>query len=700
MFEFEYSTPSTQTNSEGHLNLPENWVATEEIDVARPTWWGEHCVECSEPLCFETCVNFERRADGKCRRFKNGIVHNESDAFKDHPYAAEIQFKPWGKLETVIFPGMTDIKKLNDQNMPLLKRAVRLAEEEEDEAGAVSKESYQEIYETGNVHPCDILSDEEIGVTSKFFLFQIYSFNPESWQMSLEITSLQRLMQRRVFDVAPGVNQFLVPLTIGTPNSRTFMYTLDVVMARLVPLNDFDAHVVVLSADFVNPKREFEEKWEEVAGIAGTETETKGGVKTEPAKKVKVVCWDLDNTIWNGTLIEAEPNTLQLRDGIKEIIEKLDNRGIVQMVVSKNQEEDALPELKRLGIDDYFIYKTINWNPKSENIKKIADALNLHLNSFAFIDDQQFEREEVKSAIPCVRTYDENEVQDILASEPFDVPETEDGKNRRKMYQTEARRVKTKTNFSGSNVDFVKSCEMQVSITKPRSTEQIKRSFELLQRTNQLNLSGLKYDKDTFNFLINSTYKNSSYCFFCNDKFGDYGQIGFLTLFKRNGDLEVREFAMSCRVMGKFVENALCDWLLKVARDNSCEKVVFVGRQTDRNKVMIKTLERVGFTSEAINESEINLSLQTSEAIEHADVVQLEDEVSEVVDIPEIEPNTTDFILKQFSDIELLRATVKEKTITLKTAVQEADFVKNSTTFKVGKVVMKLPCAIKRTLCR
>ncbi len=478
------------------------------------------------------------------------------------------------------------------------------------------------------------------------------------------------------------------------------MYTLDVLMARLIPVNDFEGNLIILAADFVNPIENSKPKWQQIAGTKTNESssEHKENIPATPAKKVKVVCWDLDNTVWNGTLVESPKDSLEIRPQIKEIIEELDSRGIVQMIVSKNQEDDATAELKRLGINDYFVYRTINWSPKSQNIKKIAEALNLNLNSFAFIDDQIFERTEVSNAIPCIRTYDENEALSILKLPEFDTPVTEDSKNRRTMYQTEAKRVHIKNSFSGTNTDFVKSCGMKVTAERPDTDEKKKRSYELLQRTNQLNLSGIKYNQDSFNYLINNSYKTSSVCLFCENKFGSYGQIGFIALFKNGTSLEIREFALSCRVMGKYVENAVCKWLTQIAKDNDCDKVVFIGRKTDRNAVMTRTLKQVDFEPNEILDTEIRLEHSNNKKIANSDVVLFSAEACSDLELSVISNETDDFATKQFSDYETIRAQLAIKNKGEAESISELDYIKNSTTFKAGKVLMCIPCGLKKLL--
>ena len=111
-------------------------------------------------------------------------------------------------------------------------------------------------------------------------------------------------------------------------------------------------------------------------------------------KEIKCIVWDLDNTIWDGTLTESK--NVKLKHYIKDIIGELDARGILNSIASKNNYGDAVEKLKEFGIYEYFLYPEINWNPKSSSIANIQKNLNIGIDTFMFIDDQQFELDEVK----------------------------------------------------------------------------------------------------------------------------------------------------------------------------------------------------------------------------------------------------------------------------------------------------------------
>lgn len=641
MFEYEFYDAKHDTGSVPSVfsKVPEDFISLEQVLSLRPTFWGEHCVECAMPLCFGTCVRYEARPDGKCKRFKFGIKDNEDPAFEHFLNHAEIAFRPWGKLESPVYPGTASVEAVIRQNDRYRVRALDAVSRESEDSGSVGPEGYSRLFSEGYIGGVDAVSDDDLGKDTEFFVFQAYSYNEESFDLSFEVTTLQRLVHRRSLRIEPGFNQHVLPLRIGTQPFRKLAESRDQLLARIIPQNDFEAHIVVLMAEFANLEPDVAARFaEDENAMPGETRECADGrlsdakrrsIPPQPADKVKCVCWDLDNTVWAGTLIETDPELLELRPGVLSAIEELDRRGIVQMVVSKNQEDDALPVLKRLGINDFFVYRFINWNAKSDSIARIADLLNINIDTFAFVDDQPFERAEVGESLPCVRVYAETDVPSLLDDPAFDVPVTADGSKRRIMYQTEAKRREVEQGFSGSNVDFIRSCGLVVEMSLPDTEAKRVRSYELVQRTNQLNLSGRRYEADAFAALIAGEQGDRTVCVTCEDRFGSYGQVGYVVLELCQSVLYVREFAMSCRVMGKCVENALASWLMELARARGADQVVMKGRRTDRNALVVKTFEGVGFGDEALFDGDIVLSLPTDRHIVHDDVVRVIDGATE-----------------------------------------------------------------------
>src|SRR5690242_15490913 len=168
----------------------------------------------------------------------------------------------------------------------------------------------------------------------------------------------------------------------------------------------------------------------------------------EKRKTIKLLVWDLDNTLWEGTLLEGDG--VRVRKGLVATLKALDERGILHSVASKNDHDLALAKLKEAGLDDYFLYPQINWNSKAANIRMIVESLNIGMDTVAFIDDEPFERAEVKHSLPEVLTIDAREL-DGLAARPEFTPLfiTDDSARRRQMYRADIDRKRAEEEFVG-----------------------------------------------------------------------------------------------------------------------------------------------------------------------------------------------------------------------------------------------------------
>ncbi len=168
----------------------------------------------------------------------------------------------------------------------------------------------------------------------------------------------------------------------------------------------------------------------------------------ERQKETKCVVWDLDETIWDGILLEMD--AVKLKPGIKEIIRTLDSRGILHSIASKNDYDDAMCKLKEFGLDEYFLYPEINWNAKSISIANIRKNLNIQPETIMFVDDNPLERDEVQSEHPEVLCVDASEYNSLL-THPCLNPRfiTADSKRRRLMYLEDLERIKRQNEYQG-----------------------------------------------------------------------------------------------------------------------------------------------------------------------------------------------------------------------------------------------------------
>jgi FkbH-like protein len=311
-----------------------------------------------------------------------------------------------------------------------------------------------------------------------------------------------------------------------------------------------------------------------------------------PDKKlIKCVVWDLDNTLWNGVLLEGD--TVSLRPGVLELIAGLDERGILQSIASKNDHGLAMAKLKEFGIDEYFLYGQINWNSKASSIKTISESINIALDSVAFIDDQTFEREEVSythSEVLCIDAADIDRLLDLPQMNPRFI--TDDSRSRRKMYVSDLARKQAEGTFVGTQTDFLASLEMRITIS-PAGREDLKRAEELTIRTNQLNTTGYTYSFEELAEFIDSEHYELLICEL-EDKYGAYGKIGLaLTELKREQHI-LKLLLMSCRVMSRGVGAILINYIMGRAKSAGVGLVAeYIANE--RNRMMYVTLKFAGF---------------------------------------------------------------------------------------------------------
>lgn len=320
-------------------------------------------------------------------------------------------------------------------------------------------------------------------------------------------------------------------------------------------------------------------------------------------KKIKCLVWDLDNTLWDGTLLE-DPN-VTLKEGIPEILKELDRRGILLSIASKNEYQDAMEKLKEFGLDHYFLYPQISWNAKASSIAAIREALNIGMDTFAFIDDQSFEREEVAFAHPEVLCIDAANYLDLIemdALHPRFI--TEDSGLRRQMYKSDLERKNQEASFEGSSEEFLETLGMELTIA-PVAHGDLERVEELTVRTNQLNSTGYTYDFEELESFISSpnhTFLIAS----LTDKFGTYGKIGLILLEEMDDTLEIKLLLMSCRVMTRGIGSALLVHIVKLALEKE-KKLQAQFVDTGKNRVMYITYKLMGF--EEVEELEDDLSI-------------------------------------------------------------------------------------------
>ena len=587
MYQFYYArNPEKQERGVFKKNIRDCF----QITAVRPAMWEEHCLECSAPVCFESCLHYQARSDGRCKRFENGLLtFAEEKACCGQ--GVRVKFRKWGNMMTVLFPAMlkeADYQKLWKKNQRTGKLLGKVENSILPRSVRWQGIRIPEFLRRRNLRKLSGLDNH-----ADAFVFHGFSYNAESYRLVVEVYNGHTPVFKTSITIEPGEN-----LTVLQNLSEECSKADNLV--KVYPENDIQAEMDILWCDFVQGKPV---------------------VTEQTAAKVKCVVWDLDGTLWNGTLIETEdPGALTLRPGVRELMEALDNRGIIQSVASKNDHTAAMAVLERLGIAEYFLYPQIHWNPKSGSVEQITKCLNIGIDSLAFIDDTAFERQQVASVWPQVRTYDAALIEELLARPEFDVPVTAESRNRRAMYRAEEKRNTLMDAGHTDIVDFLRKCNLRLRVFTPISAEEKLRCYELVVRTNQLNMSGVKYTSEEFDSVLART-NHKNFAFSCVDDFGEYGIVGFGQYRVEGKTLIFTEFAMSCRVAGKFVESALFAHLLKT---EGCEAGQFSVIKTKKNILLRNSLEKIGF--EITNSSEEIVHYKFSDRLTHKSIIMIKGE--------------------------------------------------------------------------
>ena len=236
---------------------------------------------------------------------------------------------------------------------------------------------------------------------------------------------------------------------------------------------------------------------------------------------------------------------------------------------SKNNAGEAWEAVKKFGLDQYFLYPQISWGPKSQAIRAIAKQLNIGLESVVFIDDSRFERETLPAEAYTT----------LLRRKEFDVPVTEESKDRLKLYQLEMDRQTVAKSFSDDYLAFLRHCQIQLTVRR-MNEENLERVHELTQRTNQMNFSGNRYDREVLRTLLKNPDLDT-FVLSCEDRFGSYGVIGFSIVDRRKPLMT--DLMFSCRIQSKRIEHTFLAYLIRKYVTETGKDFYATYRRTPRN---------------------------------------------------------------------------------------------------------------------
>ena len=330
----------------------------------------------------------------------------------------------------------------------------------------------------------------------------------------------------------------------------------------------------------------------------------------------KCIVLDLDNTLWGGIIGEDGFDGIELGhssngkafvDFQKELL-SLWNHGIILAINSKNNFDDAMKVINEhpnmILRKKNFASIQINWDDKAQNLKQIAEEINIGLNSIAFFDDDKINRERIKQEFPEVLTIevpdDPSQFSLILKNlNDFNVLQrTDEDIKRGQMYAQQRERKELEKSISNLD-DFLEQLDIKVKM-KNSNEFLIPRISQLTLKTNQFNLTTRRYQEEEIRNFTND-HKFIVGCAQVLDKFGDNGITGVYIINKQDKIWSIDTFLLSCRIMGRGVENGILSQILIDAKHNGVEEIRANFVPTQKNKPAQNFLPDFGFQKEGDN---------------------------------------------------------------------------------------------------
>lgn len=261
-------------------------------------------------------------------------------------------------------------------------------------------------------------------------------------------------------------------------------------------------------------------------------------------KTIKLIIWDLDDTLWHGTL--SDNDTLLLRSDFLQLINDSLDRGIVHSICSKNDFELAKQQLISLNLWDCFVFPSINWESKGARIKSTINQMKLRPENVLFVDDNTSNLQEAAYYCSGLQICTPQELSESVHS-IYEITKIDTSRSRLSQYRLIEEKSLAEKTFT-SNEDFLMSCNIRVNFHTD-CIENIDRIHDLIMRSNQLNYTKFRQEKAELLSDLSSPDTEAAYIT-VKDSFGDYGIVGFYMLVNK----EVKHYLFSCRTLGMLVE--------------------------------------------------------------------------------------------------------------------------------------------------
>lgn len=335
-------------------------------------------------------------------------------------------------------------------------------------------------------------------------------------------------------------------------------------------------------------------------------------VRIEQSVPKKVLLLDLDNTLWGGLAGEADHTPILLSEeheglaykNLQRVLLQMQKQGVLLGIVSKNNEEDVAGILREhphmVLRPECFAAQKVNWKPKHENIQEIAKELNLGLDSFVFFDDNEAERQLIRDMLPQVSVPDFPKKPEKLAEAMtaiyaayFDrVVMTAEDLNKTRQYADNVKRNELEKS-AGSFSDYLK--QLAITMERVEANANIERLTQLMNKTNQFNLTTKRYTQAQMQQVVTDDTKRV-YLYRVADRFGDNGVVAAIIVDLSKEVPEIEAFVMSCRIMGKNIEDAILEDVESDLRKAGYGRLRGIYFPTARNKPVAELYHRLGYT--------------------------------------------------------------------------------------------------------
>lgn len=313
----------------------------------------------------------------------------------------------------------------------------------------------------------------------------------------------------------------------------------------------------------------------------------------------KVIAVDGDETLWGGVAGETGPDAVDLTGPRALLARRLlgwRQAGALLALVSNNDEATVRAVLDRpdsLLKPEHFSVLSAAWGPKPQRLAEAARTLNLGLDSFLFLDDNPAEIARMRAALPQVLSVTcppSDQLDDFIVRLWPLVPAATTAEDALRARYYEQERERDAARAQAGFEEFLSGLELEVDI-RPLSDDDVQRARQLVRRTNQFTLRARSEDGGD---LARWRERGEVWTASARDRFGDYGQIALLAVHADGDRLDVLAWLMSCRALGRGVEERLLQWLADHAEEQGCAKVRLTADHTPRNTPARRLLSALG----------------------------------------------------------------------------------------------------------